>query len=190
MPNRKKVPAKIDPSKAISVQRKRFVEEYLMLGRICAARAAVNAGVPAKAARTVAHNWLKLPEVQAEIEAWEAERELYVKARVSDVLEELVILAKSSISDIVEKSTDGTFRLKDDVPEYAWRAVKKITKKRAAKEGDERSGDAEAVEFSVEMHDKARALDLLAKALGLTNNKKIEVSGKMSLLDVILLAGE
>ena len=186
MSRRKPVPSKSGVG-MIPINRKRFVEEYLMIGCRCASEAAQNAGVPKDQSRQRAHEWLRDPQVQAEIDAWEEDREKYVRFRAAAVVEELANVARANIKDIVEKSDDGTFRLRDDVPEWAWSAVKKITKKRASTEGDK--GDSNNAEFSVEMHDKVRALQLLAQCAGMLSNK-VEVTGKVSMMDIILASME
>lgn len=192
MPATKKVRGKSDVD--ISVMRLRFVEEYLMNGEVNASAAARKAGVPAKNAAQQAHCWLKLPEVQAEIEAWQEERAKYVMNRAADVLEEAKIITKASILDAISIQPDGTCRLKKNIPDHVRRAIKKIStkvSKKTLRSRDEMKEDEEimAVDISVEMHDKGKTIQLLAQNLGMLQTK-VEHSGKLGLLDVLRAAME
>jgi len=73
---------------------------------------------------------------------------------------ELLCLATTSVKDVMEWDAYGNVKLKasKDIPEYAHRAIKKVTST-VNKDG--------SVSTSVEMHDKNATLRVLAKAAGL-----------------------
>jgi N-acetylglutamate synthase/N-acetylornithine aminotransferase len=73
---------------------------------------------------------------------------------------EMLCMATTSIRDIMEWDEYGNVKLKasKDIPEYAHRAIKKVT---TTTDKDGR------VSTSVELHDKTAALRILAKAAGL-----------------------
>lgn len=77
--------------------------------------------------------------------------------------QELLRLASSKITDVVDIA-DGTVTLKElsDIPEQALSAIKKI------KVTPMRSGD----QVEVEMIDKVRVLQMLAKSAGLLDTEK------------------
>ena len=77
--------------------------------------------------------------------------------------EEMLRLAGSKITDVVDIE-DGTVRLKDidDIPEHALSAIKKI------KITPTRNGD----QVEVELIDKVRVLQMLAKSAGLLDQEK------------------
>ena len=77
--------------------------------------------------------------------------------------EELLRLGSSKITDVVDIE-DGTVRLKDidDIPEHALSSIKKI------KITPTRNGD----QVEVEMIDKVRVLQMLAKSAGLLDQEK------------------
>ena len=77
--------------------------------------------------------------------------------------EEMLRLAGSKITDVVDIE-GGTVRLKDidDIPEHALSAIKKI------KITPTRNGD----QVEVEMIDKVRVLQMLAKSAGLLDQEK------------------
>ena len=76
---------------------------------------------------------------------------------------ELLSLGSSKITDVVD-IVDGSVRLKDigDIPDAALRAVKKI------KITPGRNGD----QVEIEMIDKVRVLQMLAKSAGLLDTEK------------------
>lgn len=192
MPSPKKVRGKSEVD--LSVMRLRFVEEYLMNGEVNGADAARKAGVPAKSAKKRAHEWLSMPEVQAEIEAWQEERSKYVMNRAADVLEEAKIITKASILDVVSIQPDGTCRIKKNIPDHVRRAIRKISTKvtkKILRGRDEFTEDEEilTIDVSIEMHDKGKTIQLLAQNLGMLQTK-VEHSGKLGLLDVLRAAME
>jgi len=73
---------------------------------------------------------------------------------------EMLCMATTSVKDIMEWDSYGNVKLKasKDIPEYAHRAIKKVT---TTTDKDGR------VSTSVELHDKTAALRILAKAAGL-----------------------
>jgi len=78
------------------------------------------------------------------------------------VAQELVDLSTSNITDIIDWE-NGKIRLKEisEIPEKALRSIKKI-----------RVYGKENSNFEVEMHDKIRSLQTVAKAAGLLEQEK------------------
>lgn len=73
------------------------------------------------------------------------------------VAQELIDLSVSKITDIIDW-TDGKIKLKDvdEIPESALKAIKKV-----------RVYGKESNNFEIELHDKVRSLQVVAKAAGL-----------------------
>lgn len=182
-----------------------FLEEYINLRELNATEAARRVGLTGKSAKVMASRWLGRTDVQAQLTAMREERSKIVFADAAIVIEELLILARSDISEIVRVDKDGRLWLRKDIPAHAWRAVKSITFKHKAEGGKKpktktfetgdldakgiakalsMAGDENTVEVKVEMHDKPRAINLLASHLGMLN-KNITMHGKLSLVDVI-----
>ena len=83
-----------------------------------------------------------------------------IKQNKEAIATEMLCMATTSVRDIMEWDDYGNVKLKasKDIPEYAHRAIKKVTCT-VSKDG--------AVSTSVELHDKVRTLRTLAKAAGL-----------------------
>lgn len=80
------------------------------------------------------------------------------------VAQELVDLSTSKITDVVEWK-NGRVKLKEieDIPESALKAIKKI-----------RVFGKEADNFEIELHDKIRSLQIVAKAAGLLEHQEYD----------------
>ena len=74
------------------------------------------------------------------------------------VASELIALGTANITDIV--NLDGTIKDFDDIPEYALRAIKKIS--------------VRGEDVTIEMHDKVSVLRVLAKASGMLDAEQNE----------------
>ena len=134
---------------------KRFCEEYLI--DLNAQNAALRAGFTLSTARTAAA-WIKperpsKPAVRAEIDRLIAERSRRTGVNADRVVRELARIAFADITDIIDTNTcevreDAT---KDDRAAIASMKVK----------------HGEVSEREVKLYDKARALELLGKHLGM-----------------------
>ena len=80
------------------------------------------------------------------------------------VAKELVDISTSNITDVVEWK-NGKVKLKEieDIPESALKAIKKV-----------RVFGKEADNFEIELHDKIRSLQIVAKAAGLLEHQEYD----------------
>ena len=98
------------------------------------------------------------------------------RVRTSDTLEnnkevvaqELIALGTTSITEII--NLDGTMKDEKDIPDYALRAIKKITPMPDGR-------------VAIELHDKVAVLRVLAKAAGFLDNPEKE-SDKPSIVGI------
>jgi phage terminase small subunit len=147
----------------LSAKHQRFVEEYLV--DLNGTQAAIRAGYKEKSARFTAAELLARPDVQ---EAIEAERKRQAEAagvRAERVLRELAAIAFADVRDLLSWGTAGggqegdparfVVRFKDakDVSPTAAAAIQAVSHG--------------ANGFSLKMHSKIKALELLAKHLGI-----------------------
>lgn len=145
---------------------KRFGMEYARDFR--ARAAAIRAGAKPQSAHSTACRWLKDAEVQRVIERELAARRERNEVLVHRTLREYSRVAFSLLSDVVEVTEGGTVEPRA-LTELEPEEVAAVRELRRDKDG--------AVQ--VKMHDKVRALDSLARVLGLLKNtdeaKKVEL---------------
>lgn len=84
------------------------------------------------------------------------------------VAQELIALGTTSITEIM--NLDGTMKAEEDIPDYALRAIKKITPMPDGR-------------IAIEMHDKVSVLRILAKAAGFLESAERE-SDKPSIVGI------
>ena len=84
------------------------------------------------------------------------------------VAQELIALGTTSITEIM--NLDGTMKAQEDIPDYALRAIKKITPMPDGR-------------IAIEMHDKVSVLRILAKAAGFLESAEKE-SDKPSIVGI------
>ena len=84
------------------------------------------------------------------------------------VAQELIALGTTSITEIM--NLDGTMKKQEDIPDYALRAIKKITPMPDGR-------------VAIELHDKVAVLRVLAKAAGFLDNPEKE-SDKPSIVGI------
>lgn len=84
------------------------------------------------------------------------------------VAQELIALGTTSITEIM--NLDGTMKAEEDIPDYALRAIKKITPMPDGR-------------ISIELHDKVAVLRILAKAAGFLESAEKE-SDKPSIVGI------
>ena len=82
-----------------------------------------------------------------------------------EIAKEMLAMSLTSVKDIMSWDENGEVTLKasKDIPEYAHRAIKKVTSTRG-KDG--------SISTSVELHDKTQSLRVLAKAAGLLETEQ------------------
>lgn len=163
-----------------------FIEEYTRNQCRSGTHAMIKCGVPTSTAAAESHRALMKPAVQLAIRKYKEDRRNYVSASSADILEEWIIVGLTSIKELINIDEDGrgiSIKPDDEVPDFVWRAVKKIK----AVEIPGRNGSGS--EIIIEMHDKMAALINLAKVLGILDTK-IEVSGKVEFVDAVRKASE
>lgn len=146
-------------------KQKRFVEEYLI--DLNAAQAAIRAGYSPKAAYSIGSENLRKPEIRACIEKAMAERSKRTGINQDRIIMELAKIGLLNPKNLInfEEAT-----VKEDATEEDLTAISSIRVKRFP------TKDGEGVEREVKMYDKAKALELLGRHLGMFKDK-VEVSG-------------
>ncbi len=146
-------------------KQKRFVEEYLI--DLNAAQAAIRAGYSPKAAYSIGSENLRKPEIRACIEKAMAERSKRTGINQDRIIMELAKIGLLNPKNLInfEEAT-----VKEDATEEDLAAISSIRVKRFP------TKDGEGVEREVKMYDKAKALELLGRHLGMFKDK-VEVSG-------------
>lgn len=146
---------------------------YLMRG-YTQKDALLAAGYSASVAKDNSHTVFQRPRVQKELKR--RREKMAAKKRVSEewVLERLMKIADASLGDLLEFDDEGKVRYNWDKLTPEMRYALTGMKTREYKEG--RGPDATPVtEMKPEMADKLRALDMIAKYLGMFT-EKVEVS--------------
>jgi phage terminase small subunit len=149
-----------DLTGALTPLQERFVQEYLT--DLNASRAAIAAGYSPVGAPRYSHDLLKIPHIQAAIEAGKRKLARKLNLRAERWLQELMHLAYSDIGDIFDFSGDAV-RLKPahEIPKEARVAIKSMrTKRYTTRDG------AEVEETTVTLWDKPKALRDLGEHLG------------------------
>jgi len=134
-------------------KQQRFVDEYLI--DLNATQAAIRAGYSENRASELGYQLLQKPTVQGSIQKAMKQREERTKVTQNQVVEELAKIAFSNITDYLEFGT--TFRIKES-SEIDGSPIQEVS---ISKDG--------ACKFK--LHNKLVALELLAKHLGMFENR-------------------
>lgn len=135
-------------------QRLLFAREYIK--DLNATQAAIRAGYSEKSAKEQASRLLTNVNVKAEIERLKAERNQRLELSADRVIQELIAIAHSDLTELFEAHDDGqklSFKGLQNIPVEMRRVVKKLK----LKEGH----------LEIELWDKMQAITLLMKHLGL-----------------------
>jgi phage terminase small subunit len=143
-------------AKGLTVRQERFVEHYLVLGK--GAEAARRAGYSPRSAPAIADKLLNTPRVAAAIATANAERAKALAIDAKRVLEEFACIAFADLRAILDWDETG-LRVKpqEAIDRIALAAIAEIS---------ERPGGRGKL-LKVKLFDKLKALELLAKHLGL-----------------------
>lgn len=146
-------------------KQKKFVEEYLI--DLNATQAAIRAGYSPDAAGSIGSENLKKPEIRVRIEKAMAERSKRTGINQDRIIEELAKIALLNPKNLInfEEAT-----VKEEATEEDLAAISSIRVKCFP------TKDGEGIEREVKMYDKAKALELLGRHLGMFKDK-VEVSG-------------
>lgn len=141
----------------LTEKQKRFVQEYLV--DLNATAAAKRAGYSEKSASRIAVELLNKTQVSAEIQKQQAKRQKQVEITQEKVLEELAAIAFANGADFATVNQNGIVRITptSELPDEKRKAIASI------KEGQWGT--------EVKVHDKVKALELLAKHLGMFDSK-------------------
>jgi phage terminase small subunit len=146
-------------------KQKKFVEEYLI--DLNATQAAIRAGYSPDTAGSIGSENLKKPEIRVRIEKAMAERSKRTGINQDRIIEELAKIALLNPKNLInfEEAT-----VKEEATEEDLAAISSIRVKCFP------TKDGEGIEREVKMYDKAKALELLGRHLGMFKDK-VEVSG-------------
>ena len=146
-------------------KQKKFVEEYLI--DLNATQAAIRAGYSPDTAGSIGNENLKKPEIRVRIEKAMAERSKRTGINQDRIIEELAKIALLNPKNLInfEEAT-----VKEEATEEDLAAISSIRVKCFP------TKDGEGIEREVKMYDKAKALELLGRHLGMSKDK-VEVSG-------------
>ena len=146
-------------------KQKKFVEEYLI--DLNATQAAIRAGYSPDTAGSIGSENLKKPEIRVCIEKAMAERSKRTGINQDRIIEELAKIALLNPKNLInfEEAT-----VKEEATEEDLAAISSIRVKCFP------TKDGEGIEREVKMYDKAKALELLGRHLGMFKDK-VEVSG-------------
>ena len=146
-------------------KQKKFIEEYLV--DLNATQAAIRAGYSPDTAGSIGSENLKKPEIRARIEKAMAERSKRTGINQDRIIAELAKIALLNPKNLInfEEAT-----IKEEATEEDLVAVSSVRVKRFP------TKDGEGIEREVKMYDKAKALELLGRHLGMFKDK-VEVSG-------------
>jgi phage terminase small subunit len=152
---------------ALTARQTRFVEHYLVLGN--AAEAARRAGYSAHSVSSTVQRLFRKPRVAAAIAAAQAARAERMRIDAEHVLAEYARLGFADLGMIADWSAAGlTLKPRDEMAAEERAALAEITEHRGG----------QGARLTVKLFDKPRALDALAKHLGLftRNAAKPEVT--------------
>ena len=156
---------------ALNAKQERFIEEYIV--DLNATQAAIRAGYSPKAAKQQGSHLLSLPTIRARIGELKAERSKRTQITADRVLRELARVAFVNPTDVIDPAT-ATVRAsasEDDLAVIAGVKVKYIPVKQPDGEGGVEFVDA--VEREIKLADKLKALDMLAKHLGMYDKERM-----------------
>lgn len=143
----------------LNEQQKRFCSEYLI--DFNGMQAAIRAGYAKKAAGVQATRLLKLEKVQLEIKRLLERRRDKCEIEAEDIIAETAAVAFSDLRAVVSWNAGGVnMRDSEAISADASRSIQSVTSR------DTKYGTT----VSVKLHDKLRALELLAKLLGITGD--------------------
>ena len=157
----------------LTEKQKLFAKEYLI--DLNATQAAIRAGYSKKSAYSIGGELLKKPEIQDEIQLQMAERSKRTEITADNVLKELSYIAFSNATDYVqvkhEQVKDEKNGTVTEVPYIDFSDTEMLS--------DEQKKAISAIHYgkrgiNVATHNKVRALELLARHLGMFEEQQQE----------------
>lgn len=158
-----------------------FVNHYVVEKN--ATEAAKKAGYSEKTASQLGYQLLQIPSVRAAISEVFSRQNERLELRADRVLLELKRLAFGRLKDVAEYS-DNTIELlsSQNLDDDAAALMKSITISRSESSGE--SGDSTSYSLSFAMHDKTKALEMLAKHFKLLT-ETMDIKLKVGLEELI-----
>lgn len=167
-----------EPTPKSSLNRKQqlFVAEYLV--DLNATQAALRAGYSVRTAfRSGAQNMQK-PAIKAAIDAEIEKRKARINITADSVVKELALIGFANMADFIVIDGGGGIQAipLDELAEGKARIIKKVKEKRVIRtvKGTKDKPDGEEIldaTYEFELCDKVKSLELLARHLGLLNDK-------------------
>lgn len=166
---------------ALTERQKAFVKEYLV--DLNGAKAARRAGYAVDTSRNEATRQLANVHVQAEIQKGMEKRGEKVDLTAERVVLELMKIAFADIKSVASWTANGVaFMPSDDLTDNISAAISEVSEKTVTTKGET------STNLKVKMHDKLKALDMLARHLGMMKDRDEEGPFRaMSLPDLISL---
>lgn len=153
-------------SKTLTDMQAAFVDHYLVT--LNAKRSAIKAGYKAESAHVQANQLLNNPLVSKEIKRRMDARAKRLELTADRVLDEIAKVALSDIRQVMEFGEERTaFFESDEIHPDASATIQSISAETRFVGGGRDSEPEKIVTLKVKLHDKAKALDLAARHLGL-----------------------
>jgi phage terminase small subunit len=169
-------PIKDEPSLApLTPRQQAFVREYLI--DLNGTQAAIRAGYNPNNATVQASTLLTYPNIHAAVEKGRAQRLSRVNMTSDTVLQEISILANSSI-DHYYVDHEGQIHLTELAPEGAMGAIQSIKRKTVFHYDDNNNVIDRTYDVEIKLWDKPGQLKLMAKHAGLNFSDRVEITGK------------
>lgn len=169
----------------LNLKQIKFIEAYLV--EMHAAKAAIEAGYSKRSASTIGHMLLKKANVQAEIERRRSISAEKAQITVDRVLAEYARIGFANMGDFMTWDDEvGTALVSSKkLPEDKKAAVQKIkvTKRRNYERGQLLD---ETIETEIRLHDKIKALDSIAKHLGMFETEEQIEEGRQKLKEFVM----
>lgn len=162
------------PKRQITDQQRLFIKEYLV--DMNASEAAKRAKYSPKTAGQLGYQLLQIPSVRKAIDQELTRRHERLDLRADRVLLELKRLAFGRLKDIADYGSNSPELIEaNELDDDAAALMKSITFSESSSSSDK--GDSSSKSISFAMHDKTKALELLAKHFKLLTDK-VEHTGK------------
>jgi len=155
-----------------------FCQEYLV--DLNATKAAERAKYSKKTARSIGQRLLTIVDIQKRIQELKKKREERTRVTQDRVVKELAILGFSDLQNYITiDENTGAIQAKgfEEMPPEESRALQSIKEDRVIKEDADGEKTTVYDKVSFKMHDKIRALEILAKHLGMLVERH-EVTGE------------
>jgi len=156
---------------ALTAKQDQFCKEYLV--DLNATQAAIRAGYSEKTANVIAAENLSKPYIAERVAELKEERSKRTEITIDRVLNELAMIGFSDIAELVEIEEGGMIIAKrfDEIPDGKTRILKAIKEDRIIRETPNGKEMIVHDKIRYEAWDKLKALELLARHLGMLKDK-------------------